>query len=103
MSAEGLLEYVVEKAQLDSQKYWGLYEVICEQEIGKGVVIICRKNASLKIFVIVIPKEGLTGVALPILIWYDTDYSFVICSLHGLYCKVGVIPKEGLAGPQQRS
>ncbi len=35
MSSEALLEYVIEKAGLDPQKYWGIYEVICEQEIGK--------------------------------------------------------------------
>ncbi len=31
--------------------------------------------------------------------WYDTDYEFIICSLHRLCLKVSVVPKEGLAGP----
>ncbi len=30
--------------------------------------------------------------------WYDTNYRFIICSLHRLYFIVGVILKEGLAG-----
>ena len=32
--------------------------------------------------------------------WYDTDSKIVLCCLHRLYSVVGVIPKEGLAGPR---
>ncbi len=45
----------------------------------------------LKVFVVVIPKEGLAGFE------YDTDYKILLYCLHGLYSEVGVIPKEGMA------
>ncbi len=55
----------------------------------------CRKNTSFKLFVVVIPKEGLAHQPF---VWYDTDYRFVICSLLRLHCIVGVIPKGRLTG-----
>ena len=30
---------------------------------------------------------------------YDADYKILLYHLHGLYSVVGVIPKEGVAGP----
>ncbi len=62
--------------------------------------VVCSKNASLKIFVVVTPKEGLVSRAR---FWYDTNYRFVIYSLHRLYCIVDVISKEGflLMSPHQ--
>ena len=52
-----------------------------------------HEKTDLKVFLSVIPKEGLTG--------YDTDYKILLYCLHRLYSVVGVIPKEGLAGPHQ--
>ena len=39
-----------------------------------------------------------TGPYIFAFVWYDTDYSLVLCCLHRLYSIVGVIPKESLAG-----
>ncbi len=60
---------------------------------------MCRENVFLKIFAVVIPKEGLAVSAPQSSLWYDTDYRFVICSFNTSYCIVSVIPKELLAGP----
>ena len=35
--------------------------------------------------------------------WYNTDFKIVLCCLHRLYSVVGVIPKDGLAGPARQS
>ena len=56
---------------------------------------LCHGKTCLKILISVIHKEGL-----PILFGYDTDYKIVLCRLHRLYFVVGVILKEGLAGPR---
>ena len=74
---------------------------------GKEVVFEpCHGKSHLKIFVIVIPKEGLEGRPCQSLFrpcrslfGYDTDYNTVLCCLHWLYSIVGVKQKEGLAGP----
>ena len=52
-------------------------------------------KTGLKIFVVVVPKEGLAGAspAKP-----DSDYRSVLCCLHSLYFIVGVMPKKRLAG-----
>ena len=60
---------------------------------------VCHEKMCFKIFVVVIPKEGLAGGAPPILLWVWRDYKIVFCSLHRLYSVVVVIPKEGLMGP----
>ncbi len=49
----------------------------------------CHGKTHLKIFVVVLPK-GLDWRAG--FFWYDTYYRFIICSLHGLYFKVGPRP-----------
>lgn len=36
MTAAEVLEYVVLKANLDPQQNWGLFEVICNKELGKS-------------------------------------------------------------------
>ena len=51
------------------------------------------KYQSLKIFVVVIPKEGLAGSG-------PAKPSFGMTLTTGEYFIVGVIPKEGLAGPE---
>ncbi len=53
------------------------------------------KKPDLKVFVVVIPKEGLGGF-----FGYDTNYKILLCCLHRLYSVAGVIPKEDIAGPQ---
>ncbi len=60
---------------------------------------LCHGKTCLKIFVVAIPKESLTDRALQSFSGYDTDYKIVLCCFHRLYSVVGVIPKEGLAGP----
>ena len=45
------------------------------------------------------PKKDWWGPARLSFFGYDTDYKIVLCCLHRLYSVVGVIPKEGLAGP----
>ncbi len=50
-----------------------------------------HEKTDLKVFVVVIPKEGWVYVA-----WYDTDFSEFDSADHRLYSrKVGVMPKEG--------
>ena len=55
-----------------------------------------------KVFVVVIPKEGLAGGALPILplVWHRLQIYNLQPSQIIFYsqCTVGVVPKEGLAG-----
>ena len=62
---------------------------------------MCHKSASFKIFV-VIPKEGGGRGSTKPSFGNDTDFRCVICSLHRMYCIVGVIPQEGLTGPSIR-
>ncbi len=52
------------------------------------IIELCHEKTDLKVFVIVIPKEGLAG------------YKVLLYCLHRLYPVVGVILKEGLVGPQ---
>ena len=59
----------------------------------------CWIQLGLRVFVIVIPKEGWPRVAAPIIFLGMTPTIKYYC-LHTLYSVVGVIPKEGLAGPQ---
>ena len=35
MTAEQVLKYVVTKAELDSNKHWGIFEVICGRELQR--------------------------------------------------------------------
>ena len=35
MTAEEVLKYVVTKAELDSNKHWGIFEVICGRELQR--------------------------------------------------------------------
>ncbi len=58
----------------------------------------CRKNASLKIFVIVIPKEWLAGEALPILPWMTTTISRLAESQEETY-RVSVYQKKDFCPP----
>ena len=60
-------------------------------------MICVMGKTRIKIFIVVISKEVLAGGTQP-LYGYD-DYKIVICYLHRLYSKVGVIPKERLARP----
>ena len=52
----------------------------------------CHAKTGLKIFVLVIPKEGLAGTNLA-----QSSFGMipriVLCYLHGLYFVVGVIPR----------
>ncbi len=60
-----------------------------------------HEKTDLKVFVIVIPKEGWACVALPILllVWHRL-FRIWVNWLHRSYSlKVGVIPKEGWARP----
>ena len=59
-----------------------------------------HKKIDLKVFVVVIPKEGLPGEAPQSFFGYDTDYKILLYCLQRLYFVVGVICKEGLVGPQ---
>ncbi len=76
--------------------------------------VCAAKNMSFRILVVLIPMKrriGGQGIANPsfsmtttkVLIVLKDTYGGVarniICSHHRLYCIVGVIPKEGLAGP----
>ena len=80
--------------------------ISCSSFIKLGSILrtalneLCHEKTDLQIFVAVIPQEGLADEAHQSFFWYDTDYEFIICSLHGLYFQVGVIPKEELAGPR---
>ncbi len=72
----------------------------CEQTKHKHNVIAlrlfdtCHEKTYLKVFVVVIPKEGWVYVA-----WHRLSRIW-LCWHHRLYCrKVGVIPKEGWAWP----
>ncbi len=62
---------------------------------------VCHEKTDLKVFVVVIPKEGWARVAAPILLLvWDRLFRFWLCWHHRLYSlKVGVIPKEGWARP----
>ena len=53
-----------------------------------------HKKTELKVFVVVLPKEG---VAKKDTFGYDTIYKILLYCLYGLYSVVDVIPKEGLA------
>ncbi len=63
-----------------------------------------REKTDLKVFVVVIPKEGLAGwgPANPSLGMTPTIKLLFYC-LHRLHSVFGVIPKEGLAWPLLRS
>ncbi len=37
MTCEAVLEYVVEKGKLDSNTAWGLFEVVCDDLLGKNL------------------------------------------------------------------
>ncbi len=62
------------------------------------------EKTDLKVFVIVIPKEGWACMAAPSFFWYDNDKDLKICFLvtrviqTGLEIFVVFIPKEGLTG-----
>ncbi len=71
-----------------------LHPIPCNVKWG-----MCRRNVSFKTSVFVIPKGGLAGGPQPSFVWCDTNYRFVVCSFLRLYCKVGVIPNDGLVGP----
>ncbi len=57
--------------------------------------VACRKNASLKIFV-VMPKEGFRPCQS--FFWYDTNYRCVLDSLHRLYNVKSVLYRKILHG-----
>ncbi len=56
---------------------------------------MCRKNASFKIFVIVIPEEGLTGQ----IVMYETDYEIYSVKILLLVSYQKEIPKVGMVRP----
>ena len=85
--------YNREKPQHVLQKLILIHTILCKFTDYSGRV------THLKIFGVVIPKERLLGRTPAIFVWYDTDYRFVICSLHRLHCIVNVIQEEGFAGP----
>ncbi len=65
---------------------------------------LCHIKTGLKIYVSVIPKEGLPGTtSSQAFFWYDTNYRIVFCGLHRLYFIYynGVVhgSKEGLVKP----
>ncbi len=62
-----------------------------------------HRKTDLKIFVVVIPREGLVGGPRQSFFWYDTDYKIYFVKIADYKSKVSVIPKEGLAGPANPS
>ena len=77
----GLLVHSQELGELDRQKD-GCYQTYYE---------VRYKKTNLKVFVVVIPNEGLAGGAI--------DHRFIPFIDRRWYFIDGVIPKEGLAGP----
>ena len=56
-------------------KLYSLYFLICLLIYHHEITIYdaCHKKTDLKVFVVVIPKDGWVRVAVPILLLYDTD------------------------------
>ena len=40
MTGEVVLDYVIQKSQLDPNTFWGLFEVVCDELLGKGRRVI---------------------------------------------------------------
>ena len=59
---------------------------------------VCHKKTDLKVFVVVISKEGWARVAVPSFFWYDTDFLEFV-SFDFIYHILGVIPKEEWVRP----
>ncbi len=62
---------------------------------------VCHKKTDLKVFVVVIPKEGWARMAVPTLLlaWHRLFKNIIYDVSRVKIWKVSVIPKEGLAGP----
>ncbi len=84
--------YNRKKPQHVLEKLILIHTILCKFTDYSGPV------THLKIFGVVIPKERFWGRTWAIFFWYDSDYRFVICSLHRLRFIVDVIPEEGLQG-----
>ncbi len=41
MNGGGVLDFVTEKAQLDPDVRWGLFEVVCDGIVGKTYISCC--------------------------------------------------------------
>ncbi len=68
----------------------------------EGTLDACHEKTQLKVFVIVIPKEGWARMAtLNLLLVWHRLFRIWLCWHHRLYSwKVGVIPKEGWMRPR---